>query len=579
MKHIKKIILLLLLLIPFVKVNANSISKISMDIYVDKDGTATITETWDAYVTQGTEGYHPYYNYGVSDFEVISASMDGKAYTVESYWDINRGLSEKAYKAGVYRTYNSEVSSNEVDICYGISEYGSHTYEIKYKITKFVTNLEDSDMIFWQLIPYDFSAEPSNVDIKIYSDFEYDENSVDVWGYGKKGAPCYVYDGHIEMTSDNKAVKSNEYLVLLAKFPKDTFNKTNISYNNFDYYLKQAEEGADKYKESKIADIIYIILGMLVTFFPWILIVVLTAIFGKNTKDNYYNKCKFGPAGNKVRKDVPNFREIPCNRDIIRAYWVAYHYNLDKKKENFLGAVLLKWIKNDNVRIERIDKKGIFTTKSEANIIFNKVPNSNEMEDKLYNWMVTASKDGKLEKNEFSDWCKKNYSKILNWFRDVLDYESKMLVNEGKATTTTSGFLYSVTKYQIDDSMMEEAEALAGLKKFFKEFTKINEKEPIEVKLWDEYLMYAQIFGMADEVAEQFKKLYPEVIEAMNTQNFDYSDLVFIRTLSNTGISTAAAKSAAVARASSYSGGGGGFSSGGGGGGSFGGGGGGGGFR
>jgi hypothetical protein len=318
---------------------------------------------------------------------------------------------------------------------------------------------------------------------------------------------------------------------------------------------------------------------MLFSFGPTLLIIILAAIFGKNSKDNYYNKCKFGPAGNKVRKDVPNFREIPCNKDIVRAYWVAYHYGLDKKKENFLGAVLLKWIKNDNVRVEKIDKKGVFTTKSEANIIFNKVPNSNEMEDKLYNWMVTASKDGKLEKNEFSAWCKANYSKILNWFNDVLEYESKMLVNEGKATITKGGFLTLSTKYLIDDSMMEEAEQLAGLKNFFKEFTKINEKEPIEVKLWDEYLMFAQIFGMADEVADQFKKLYPEVIEAMNTQNFDYSDLVFIRTLSNTGISTAAAKSAAVARASSYSGGGGGFSSGGGGGGSFGGGGGGGGFR
>ena len=51
--------------------------------------------------------------------------------------------------------------------------------------------------------------------------------------------------------------------------------------------------------------------------------------------------------------------------------------------------------------------------------------------------------------------------------------------------------------------------------------------------------MFAQIFGMADEVAEQFKKLYPEVIEAMDKTNFDYTDLVFIRTLSNTGISTA----------------------------------------
>ena len=302
-------------------------------------------------------------------------------------------------------------------------------------------------------------------------------------------------------------------------------------------------------------------------------------VFGKNSGQNYYNKCTFGPAGNKVRKDVPNFREIPCNKDLIRAYWVAYHYNLDKKKENFLGAVLLKWIKNDNVRVEKIDKKGIFSTKSEANIIFNKAPNSNEMEDKLYNWMVTASKDGKLEKDEFSTWCRNNYSKILNWFKDVLEYESKMLVNEGKATVTKTGFLTLTNKYLVDDSMMEEAEKMAGLKNFFKEFTKINEKEPIEVKLWDEYLMFAQIFGMADEVAEQFKKLYPEVIEAMDNSNFDYSDLVFIRTLSNTGIETAAAKSAAVARASSYSGGGGGFSSGGGGGGSFGGGGGGGGFR
>ena len=572
MKHLKKLICLLLLFIPFIKVNANSISKINMDIYVDQDGNATITETWDAYVSQGTEGYHPYFNLGNSTIEVISASMDGEQYTIEPYWDINRGINEKAYKAGVYKT------GDEVDICYGVTTYGTHTYEIKYKINKFVANLEDADMIYWTLIPYDFSAEPQNVYIKIYSDFRY-EDSLDVWGYGKKGAPCYVYDGYIEMTTDSQKLSKDEYMTILVKFPKDTFNKNNPLENNFDYYLKMAEKGADKYKQDKIADIIYIILGMLMTFGPWLLIFILTMVFGKNSGQNYYNKCTFGAAGNKVRKDVPNFREIPCNKDIVRAYWVAYHYNLDKKKENFLGAVLLKWIKNDNVRIERIDKKGIFNTKSEANIIFNKKPNSNEMEDKLYDWMVTASKDGKLEKNEFSAWCKNNYSKILNWFKDVLEYESKMLVNEGKATVTKTGFLTLTNKYLVDDSMMEEAEKMAGLKNFFKEFTKINEKEPIEVKLWDEYLMFAQIFGMADEVAEQFKKLYPEVIEAMDNSNFDYSDLVFIRTLSNTGISTAAAKSAAVARASSYSGGGGGFSSGGGGGGSFGGGGGGGGFR
>ena len=573
MKHLKKILLgLILMIVPFGAAHANSISDIKMDIYVDNDGNATVTETWKASYYDKTEYYHPYFNLGNSTIDIIGASIDGREYTIEENWDIHRSFNEKAYKTGIYKT------GNEVDVCFGITEYGLHTYVVKYRINKFVANLEDSDMIYWTLMPYDFSVEPQNVYIKIYSDFKY-EDTLEVWGYGKKGVPCYVYDGYIEMTTDGDKLNTDEYLTILVKFPKDTFEKNNQLENNFDYYFKLAEEGADKYKQNKIAEVLMIILSMILSMGPMILVFVLSAVLGKNSGNNYYNKCIFGSAGNRVRKDVPNFREIPCNKDIIRAYWVAYHYGLDKKKENFLGAVLLKWIKNDNVRVERIDKKGIFTTKSEANIIFNKVPNSNEMEDKLYNWMVTASKDGKLEKNEFSAWCKNNYSKILNWFRDVLDYESKMLVNEGKATVTKGGFLIQTTKYQVDDSMMEEAEQMAGLKKFFKEFTKINEKEPIDVKLWDEYLMFAQIFGMADEVAEQFKKLYPEVIEAMNTQNFDYSDLVFIRTLSNTGISTAAAKSAAVARATSYSSGGGGFSSGGGGGGSFGGGGGGGGFR
>ena len=79
--------------------------------------------------------------------------------------------------------------------------------------------------------------------------------------------------------------------------------------------------------------------------------------------------------------------------------------------------------------------------------------------------------------------------------------------------------------------------------------------------------MYAQIFGIAEKVAEEFKELYPDYI----TED-SYSDFIFISNISHSGISSA---SSARSRANSYSSGGGGFSSGGGGGGSFGGGGGG----
>ena len=93
----------------------------------------------------------------------------------------------------------------------------------------------------------------------------------------------------------------------------------------------------------------------------------------------------------------------------------------------------------------------------------------------------------------------------------------------------------------------------------------IKEREPIEVALWDEYLMYAQIFGIAEEVANQFKKLYPEITENMNNLGYDYGDIAFMYAISRDGIRSANSASS--------------HSSSGGGGGSFGGGGGGGGFR
>ena len=65
MKKIFKTCLLLMTLFAFpLIVKANSIDKIDMDIYVDKEGTAHVTETWSANLNQGTEGYKPYYNIG-----------------------------------------------------------------------------------------------------------------------------------------------------------------------------------------------------------------------------------------------------------------------------------------------------------------------------------------------------------------------------------------------------------------------------------------------------------------------------------------------------------------------------------
>ena len=53
----KKIIFtLVLFLVPSI-ILANEINNIDMEIYVDNNGTAHVTEEWTTNLTQGTEGY------------------------------------------------------------------------------------------------------------------------------------------------------------------------------------------------------------------------------------------------------------------------------------------------------------------------------------------------------------------------------------------------------------------------------------------------------------------------------------------------------------------------------------------
>ena len=158
-------------------VKANSINKISMDIYVNSNGDATISEIWDCNATKGTEIYHPYYNLGNSTIKNLSVSENNTTYQTLSSWSTSSSLENKAYKCGINKV------SNGVELCWGISEYGSHTYTVKYNITDFVANLTDSQMIYWTLIPKDFSNPIGSVYIKIHSNFDI-EDSVDVWGYG-----------------------------------------------------------------------------------------------------------------------------------------------------------------------------------------------------------------------------------------------------------------------------------------------------------------------------------------------------------------------------------------------------------
>lgn len=567
----KKYLILIISMFLFIPiVNASSVNKINMDIYIDSNGDANVREVWDVTTTsESTELYKTYNNVGNSSFEDFKVSLNGKEYNSLNYWDIDASFSEKSYKNGIH------YISDGLELCWGISEYGNNTYTLEYKITNFVLELSDAQMVYWRLIPNNISGGIDNVYIKIYSDFKYSDN-LDVWGYGKYGAPTYVYDGYIEMTTDDKSLDSNEYMTILIKYPLGSFNTNNKDLSkDFNYYFNMSKDGATEYKTEDKQSIFSKVIATIITIFSicfWGFITALIVVVTASGKRKYFKSNK------KLEKDIPNFRDIPCNKEIFKSFYISHLYGLTKKDTDFLGSVLLKWLKDGNIKITNKEKNGLFGSNKIISIEFFELTTENSEELSLWNMMIEASKDRILEEKEFENYCKINYQKVLNWYNDVLKYEMNDFILAGKVIESFDKKLFGIKsyKYSEDDSIYEDAKKLAGLKQYLVEFSNMKEKQAIEVHLWQDYLIYAQMFGIAKKVAEQFKNMYPEVIKDYSN-DFDISDVILLNHFYDSGITSA---TTAQARANSYSSGGGGFSSGGGGGGSFGGGGsGGGGFR
>lgn len=557
MKNLKLFIILLLIIIfPTNVFAANEIDNIAIDVYLEQDGTASITETWKVDGQDGSEWYKVMNDLGNMQLSNFTVSMDGQPLTYKK-WNINESLSEKAGYYGINYT------SNGLELCFGKYDYKAHTFVLKYQLSNFVFNTSDSQVIYFNFIDKLTGVDFKNFQLNISSYYQIPD-TLDVWGYGYKGY-AYVANGKIQMSNEENTKMNGQYAVLLAKFPLNTFSTNNLDYrySTFNDVLTKAKEGSYEYdygtdtnsSEAGIGEIISVFFEFFISC------IIISIVFNK-----LFGAPKYGYVGNKkITKDnTPMFRDIPCNKDIYYANALINLNKFDYKETNIMGAIILKWIRQDKIKFSRVE--GDFLKKEQSVIdLTQEVLFDNAVEDELFKMMRAASKDGLLETNELEKWCKKNYKKFFDLFTKIANNKIYELKAQGHIYKRTNN---QECKYKnvMTDKIYYDSQQLYGLKLFLEEFSRIDTKEVMEVKLWDEYLMFAYLFGIADKVAKQLKDLYPEVLEQAD---IDYDTFIFVSNISTRSVSAA---SSARSAAENYSGGGGGFSSGGGGGGSFGGG-------
>ncbi len=546
----KKIYYLLTIIFTFSFINVfakGDVYKIDMNIYLEENGDMRVSEVWDVKADNTTEWFKQIFNLNNQEIRDYHVSMDGMPLTYKD-WNINESLSEKA------GFYGKRTVDDGYELNFGVYDYNRHQFNISYTLSNAIFNTGDAQVLIGQIINKmpGFNFKDFSVVISSFYSFPDD---LGVWGTGYKGL-AYVNNGRIYLSNvENPEMGENSYVSVLAKFPLNTFKTDYVDnrYENFENVKSAFMEGTFVYKDSLIKRILSIVLPIAGFLGITGLIIYFARLYGYGYKDN-----------KKInKKETPAFRDIPCNKDIFYANSLIKLNNFNYKETNIFGAVILKWVKEDKVRFIKEEKNGLFKNKESYSIDLSSNPTfQNKAEQKIFDMMYEASGDGILESNELKKWARIHASEFMNTFKKVEEMGIDKLKEEKHIYKRTSKSECK-SKNVMDDMMYEDSKRLLGLKIFLDEFSNIKERETIEVKLWDEYLMFAYLFGIADKVFDQLKKLYPEVIQ----ENMDtYNSVLMAQTFSRDTINSA------VAAARSYSAGGGGFSTGGGGGGGFGGG-------
>ena len=265
------------------------------------------------------------------------------------------------------------------------------------------------------------------------------------------------------------------------------------------------------------------------------------AIFGKQKIDGWY-------------------RDIPLEGKLTAAQYLLVkgkRFSASAPAQNIIGAYFLRWILNGQLSVQPDPK----STKR-VNLLFKgELVGADEVEEDLFQMARRAAGDNQLlEKGEFEKWSTKNYKQLTGW--------PDLVVAAGKRWFRNKGY------FEQDGKCTPEGAAqachLVEFKNFLKDFTISDQRGATEVGMWKEYLVFAQLFGIADKVARQFQKLYPaEFTQLAQQTGMDSTTLLYTMNWTN-GLSTrafngAVAKAGAVNGTGGRSsfGGGGGFSGGG----------------
>ena len=378
--------------------------------------------------------------------------------------------------------------------------------------------------------------------------------STKAWAFGFYGYLLFTDDGVLRAQNDSTYMTNSNSIIVMAEFEKGLFNpamKGEVSkfetvkeraFYDSDYTLDDEEDGTLRRASVLGGDntpmwinylaiiVVALLVGGLILL-PVALIVygIIRLIWGKKIDQRKWEKKLSKLIGGDVRnlpyhRDPPMDGKLTCSQRILNTMRRTDQVGISQLIEAFILRLLYKG---------SIQISSEVTQKGKVRDVFQIMPpekvyvdhesqdhqdimqlysrpmqdaindrerklgvkiDDNHLEHLLHQLLyLAAGKDHLLQPDELKKYIEDHALAVRPYAR-LLNY----MVN---------------ANITLDKLPREGAKEVYCFHKFLKDFTLVNERELSEVSLWKEYLVFASLYGIAEQVRKGMKKVAPDVMK------------------------------------------------------------------
>lgn len=472
----------------------DAIPSMSIDVVLQADGSAIITEAWDVVnVNSGTEYYKKLHNLEGMRMHSLRVWDESSAeYEHRDNWDTSLSMQQKARQSGILQT------DEGFEICWGIGSYGDHQYTIQYTVDGLVKSYGDSAGFYHQFIA-DPSSPPQTADVSITAAHAaLTADNARIWAYGFTGEVRIKSDGSLAAYT-TEAMGNSDYLNLLCRFDSALFPAAASAGMTFDELKNKADNASDG--AGAVLGIALSLVGGVTA-----LIVALGAFFSNRLK------LADGTVARLPRKkNIAHELAAPFGGSVPAVYAAMRLMGRHVPATNLLGSYLIQLQKAGNISIEEVEKATRKKNSKEEAIKFNadKLP-TGDIEKALYNMLLDISQDGVLTTSAIEKNAEQLGDELKAWADDIKAAGQQALARQGEAAQNSKG------AYKFTQQGFQQATKLLGFQSYLSALRKQDNDFTAPREYWDDYLVFSTLFGMGEKVLGSLQAADPAHFETFS---------------------------------------------------------------